>query len=262
MIFWTARIRIQGCVGPLLQDLCIRIRICISIIWDHLQSGSCGITCASKISVSRSCKISVSGSCLTTCVSILFRLLEDRSCRTTCARSLYIKILLDHSYHPVGPLVQDLCIKLLFDHLCKDAVGPLVQDLCIRILWTARIRFQDRVDHFCKIYMHQDPNRYQDPFGPTCIRILSDHLCKISVSGSFWTTCIGCRILCRIVQDHFFGALVSGTCRTTCGRSLYEHLCIKILLASGSCRTTCHLCKISVSGSCWTTCIRILFRLL
>ena len=74
--------------------------------------------------------MSVSGSCSTTCIRILFRLLEDRSCRTTCARSLY-----SDSFGPLvsscgtGPLVQDLCIRIL-----QDSARSPSQDLCVRIL--------------------------------------------------------------------------------------------------------------------------------
>ena len=41
-IFWSARIRAQDCVGPLLADLCIRIQICIRVLSDHLRQGPVG----------------------------------------------------------------------------------------------------------------------------------------------------------------------------------------------------------------------------
>ena len=77
---------------------------------------------------SSGCKISVSG-----------------SCGTTCARSL-CEDPLDHLYQdPVGALVQDLCSKIFWPtvagsyrrtsarSLYQDPVGQLVQDLCFRI---------------------------------------------------------------------------------------------------------------------------------
>ena len=53
---------------------------------------------------------------------------RSRFCRTTCGRLLSqdpcIKTLVDQLYQdPVGPLVQDLCIRLLFDWSCKPAVA-------------------------------------------------------------------------------------------------------------------------------------------
>ena len=152
-----------------------------------------------------------------------------RSCRTTCARSLYV----------VQDLAQDLCMRILLDHLYQDLVGPLVQDLCIRVLWTA------------------------------CVRTLYDHLCKISVSGSCWTTVSGsCWTTCaRSVLgslDHLYqdpaGALVQDPCyEDTCARSLYQDPVGSLL--SGSCRTTSarslsqDLC---VRIHFWATCIKIL----
>ena len=129
------------------------------------------------------------------------------SCRTTCARSLYVALVQD--------LAQDLCMRIVLDHLYQDPVGPLVQDLCIRVLWTA------------------------------CVRTLYDHLCKISVSGSCWTTVSGsgwttCArsvlgSLCEDPLDHLYqdpaGALVQDPCyEDTCARSLYQDpvLCLRI----------------------------------
>ena len=131
-------------------------------------------------------------------------LVQDLCLRIPVSRPLWttcIGILLDHLYHhAVGPLVQHLCFRILFDHFYQDAVGLLVQGLCIRIFWTARIKIQDRVgpllqDLCIRIqicigilsdHLHQSP-------------IVSDHLCKISVSGSFRTTCIGFHTLFRIL---------------------------------------------------------------
>ena len=308
-------------VRPLVQDLCIRV------LYDHLC----------KISVSGSCWTTVSGSGWTTCArSVLGSLCEDPldhlylsvqdflwttciileehlrkisisgsfrpllrgSCKTTCARSLY--------EDPVRPLVQDLCFRILIllDHLSEscsstsarslsqdlcmyeDHFGPLVSGSC-RTTCT-RSLYQDPLDRLC-----------WDPVGPPSVCSTSAR----SRSGSLY--------------EDPFGPLVSGSCRTTCTRSLYQgpldrlcqdpvrplvqDLCIGILLdhcirirldnlckiclrisvwgsfVSGSCRSTCtrsllwgHLCKISVSGSCtlaqdlcvrihfWATCIKIL----
>ena len=92
-----------------------------------------------------------------------------------------------------------------------------------------------------------------------CIKILWDNLYKICVSGSLY--------------EDTFGPLVSGSCRTTCTRSLYQgpldrlcqdplgplvqDLCIRILLnhCIGILLDHCirilldNLCKICVSGS-------------
>ena len=76
-------------------------------------------------------------------------------------QDLHIRVLLHHLLSLVPDLAQDLCMRILVDHLYQDPVGPLVQDLCVRVLWTS------------------------------CVRILWDHLCKISASGSFWTTASG-----------------------------------------------------------------------
>ena len=83
----------------------------------------------------------------------------------------------------------------------------------------------------------------------TCARslyaILYDHLCKISVCGS-------------LAQDLCARIFASGSCRTSCARSLYEDLLRKVLKISSaeSCRSTCArpvyedlLCKMSVSRS-------------
>ena len=124
-------------------------------------------------------------------------------------------------------------------------------------------------------------------FWTTCSsKILWGHLCKISVSGSFRTTCIG-RIICgrslhqdaNLYQDPFgplvpgsvgplapdlyqdaFGPLFWTTCIriSACARSLLEDLCIRILLGHLYEDPVGPLCKISVSGSCSTTCIRLL----
>ena len=156
----------QDPLGPLVQDLCIR----------HLRNNLC------KISVSGSlCQWSfgplVSGSYRTTCTRSPIRMLSDRLCQD-----------------PLGPLVQDLCIKILWDNLCKisvsgslcehpldhlyqDPVGALVQDLCSRIFWPTVSGSYRRT---CARSL------YQDPLG----QLVQDLCFRISVWGYFWTTCI------------------------------------------------------------------------
>ena len=109
----------QGLGIRLLQDLCIRIQICIRILSDHLHQGPVG-------SLVQDLCIRIlldhlyrdrgffSGSCRT----IFFGPLVSGTCSTTCGRSLR----------------EDLCIRILLDDLYQDPVGPPAQDLCIRIL--------------------------------------------------------------------------------------------------------------------------------
>ena len=178
----------QDPLGPLVQDLCIR----------HLRDNLC------KISVSGSlCKWSfgslVSGSYRTTYTRSPIRMLSDRLCQD-----------------PLGPLVQDLCIKILWDNLCKisvsgslcedlldhlyqDPVGALVQDLCSRIFWPTVSGSYRRI---CARSL------YQDPVG----QLVQDLCCRISVWGSW--------------------PLVSGSYRTTCTRSrirIFRTTCVRIL---------------------------------
>ena len=82
-------------------------------------------------------------------------------------------------------------MRIILDQLYQDLVGPLVQDLCIRIL----------LDNLCKICVSgslcEDPldHLYQDPVGSllsrscrtTSARSLSQDLC---VRIRFWVTCI------------------------------------------------------------------------
>ena len=131
-------------------------------------------------------------------------------------------------------------MRIILDHLYQDLVGPLVQDLCIRILWTACVGIL--YDHLCKISVcsstsarSRSGSLHEDPLGH-CIRILLDNLCKICVSGS----------LCENPLDHLYqdpaGALVQDPCcEDTCARSLYQAFwttCIRVLWD--------HFCKISV----------------
>ena len=182
------------------------------------------------------CKISASGS-FWLLVSLCSGFHLDHLCRTTCRRSLYedpvgplvqdlcfrILILLDHLYQdPVVALVQDLCIRILLDRLRQDPVGPLAQDLCIKIL----------LGHCIGILLDH------------CMRILWDNLCKISVSGSLCEDPLGHLYqdpVGALVQDlcgRIFWTTVSASYRRTCARSLYEGP-VGLPLS----------CKISVSGS-------------
>ena len=82
-------------------------------------------------------------------------------------------------------------MRILLDHLYQDPVGPLVQDLCTRVLWTACARTT------CARSLYQDPFEplYRDPVGSllsgscrtTSARSLSQDLC---VRIQFWATCI------------------------------------------------------------------------
>ena len=162
---------------------------------------------------------------------------------------------LDNNYPGKRP--QTVCVSV---HLREAKVNS--HDICSRI--SASGSFCTTCWHLCKISLRIS---VWGSFWTTCIRILQDHLYKISVSGSF-------------------GPLASGSYTTTCARSLYrdpsgplyrdpvgqlyqdpvgqlvQDLCFRISvwgsfgpLVSGSCRSTCtrsllwgHLCKISVSG--------------
>ena len=151
----------QNPVGPLAHDLCIRI--------------SCAYLCV---------RISASASCM-----------------TTCARSLYAnllcKISLSGCLHqdPVGPIVQDLCMRIscprsLFQDLCA-----LVQDLC---MWISCARsLSGSASRSCRT---------------SCARSLSeDLLYKMSVS--------------RFPQQDPVGALVQDRCmRISCARCLCPDL--------------------------------------
>ena len=121
-------ILLDNCIRILLDNLC---KICVSGSLcedplDHLYQDPAGALSLFKIS----CGPLVS-SLRSTCARSLFqdpfRPLLRGSCKTTCARSLY-----------QGPL----------DRLCQDPVRPLVQDLCIGILLD-HIRI--RLDNLCKI---------------------------------------------------------------------------------------------------------------
>ena len=136
----------QDPVVALAQDLCMRILLG-HLYHEHLYkisvSGFFTVSASSRTSCARSLyqdpsgplyrdpfgplyqdpnlrKISVSGSL---CWDP-FGPLVSRSCSSTGARSLSqdlcVRILLDHLYQdPVGPLLQDLCIRIHFNHLCK-----------------------------------------------------------------------------------------------------------------------------------------------
>ena len=157
--------------------------------------------------------------------------LVSGSYRTTCTRSC-IKMLSDRlCQDPLGPLVQDFCIRILWDNLCKisvsgslcedplghlhqDPVGALVQDLCSRIFWPTVSG-----SYRCTCAR----SLYQDPVGPlvsgSCYRILWEHLYKISLlSGSYKTTCA------RSLYQDPVGPLLSGSRRATSARSLSQDL--------------------------------------
>ena len=114
--------------GSLVQDLSARMS----------ASGSCRTTCARSLYEGLLSKISLAGclhqdpvgplvqvlcmwsSCARSlCHGLCTRILYDHLCKTTCARFLcaYLlcKISLSGSLHqnPVGPLVQDLCMRVL-----------------------------------------------------------------------------------------------------------------------------------------------------
>ena len=94
--------------------------------------------------------------------------LEYGCCRTTSPKSLS----------------QDLYIRILLEHLYQDPVGPLVQDLCLRILSSTCIRIKISVSG----------SLHQDLLWP-CARSLSQDL----PLGSFWSICI--RILLRTIKE-------------------------------------------------------------
>ena len=119
--------------------------------------------------------------------------------------------------NPVALLLQDVfvrisasaasratCARSLYeDLLCKmsesgrlyeEPLGPLVQELCMRISCACAWFL-----HLCKIGVWGSLSRSP--------RILKEHLCKISVCGS-------------LVQDLSVMMSASGSCRTSCARSL------------------------------------------
>ena len=142
------------------------------------------------------------------------------SCRTTCARSLYVALMQD--------LAQDLCMRILLEHLYQNPVGPLVQDL-----------YQGPLDRL-----------YQDLVRPLVQDLCISRSGWTTVSGSGWTTCAR-SVLGSLYEDpldHLHqdpaAALVDDCYEDTCARSLYQDplLCLRI----------------SVLGSTFGPCIKIL----
>ena len=161
LIFGTSgapRFHIQNYPGKRPQTVCVSVHLREAKVNPH--------DICNRISVWGSWPL-VSGSYRTTCTRSRIRMLSNRLCQD-----------------PLGPLVQDLCIKILWDHLCKISVsgslcewsfGPLVSGSYRTTCTRSPIRMLS--DRLC-----------QDPLGPLvqdlCIKILWDNLCKISVSGS------------------------------------------------------------------------------
>ena len=209
---------------------------------------------------------------------VFVRISASAASRVTCARSLYAgllsKISLSGSLHQdpvVGPLVQDHCMRISCARFCvgisvsgasratcaRSLWEFPVQDICVKISSAGSCRSTCArsvcEDLLCKISLsgslHQDH------------KILSYHLCKISVCGP-------------LVQDLSVRMSASGSCMTTCARSLYADLLSKISL-SGSLRQDpveplvqdlCMrivqelFCRISAPRSCsGTTCTRSLY---
>ena len=145
---------------------------------------------------------------------LFVRISAPRSCRTTCARflsaDLLRKISVSGSSHqgPVGPLVQDLCMRISCAGVCdKISSAGSCRSRCARSVYE---------DLLCKVVVSPE----QDPVGLlvqnlcmrisraylcvriSCIRILYAHLCKISVCGS-------------LVQDLSVRMSATRSCRTT-----------------------------------------------
>ena len=151
-----------SCARSVCQDVCIRI------LKDNLR------------------KVSVCGSLSK--ISFLGSLRQDPVVGPTCARTLYTdllrKISESRSLHqgPVGPLVQDLCMRISCARCLRspeqNPVGALVQDRCMRIS-CARCLCQDLFSR------------------TTCARSL------ISVSGSLLVQDLSFRISASgSLQDH------------------------------------------------------------
>ena len=147
--------------------------------------------------------------------------------RITCARSLYVDPL-------CISLCQDLCIRILYDDLCKISVcGFLLQDLSVWMSASGSCR------PFCARSLYEDRLRMislsgymqQDLVGPLVPDVsgslLQDLFVRMSASGSSkgslvqdLCTRISCaRFLCQ--------GLLS---KTICARSLYEDILSKIFL--------------------------------
>ena len=180
------------------QDLCVRIlwTTCIRILQEHLY----------KIPVMRTLAQDL-------CIRP-FGPLVSGSCGTTFARSLYedtFKRLVSGSF-------STTCARSVLGSLYEDPFGPLVSESCSRTC--ARSLLQAPFDY---LYLS-----LQDFLWSTCI-ILEEHLRKISISGSFSTTST-CKTTCArslyedpvrpLVQDLCFRISVWGSFWTTCIRIL------------------------------------------
>ena len=150
--------------------------------------------------------------------------MQDRCMRISCAKSLYAdllsKISLSGSLHqdPVGPLVQDLWLRIFASRSCRTS--------CAKSLYA---------DLLCKMSMSR--SSLQNPVGllvqDLCMRLSSAYLCvRISASGSCMTTCeryLYADLLCKISLSGCLqlGPLVQDFCtRISCARSLCQDLCV------------------------------------
>ena len=216
------------------QDLCIRI------LNDYLRKISVRGSLAQDLFVSF-VRMSAPGSCRTTCarkISVCGSLFQDlsvrisapRSCGTTCARSLHQDLLRKISVRDLLSKVK--VFKISSARSCGSTGARSVYDV-------PRSPLQDTCRTTCARSLYADFLRAslcQD----LCIRILYDHLRKISVRGS-------------LVQNLSDWMSASWSCRTTCARSLFADLLSKISLISGSlhqyfARWTCTL---SAEGCKW-----------
>ena len=135
-----------SCVGSLVEDLCMGIS-CTRCLRSPQQNPVEGL---------------VQDRCMR--ISCARCLRQDLLSRTTCARSLYADLL-------CISLCQDLCIGILYDHLCKISVcGSLVQDLSVRMSAAGSCRTT------CARSLHQISDLgslHQDLCRTTCRRLSS-----------------------------------------------------------------------------------------
>ena len=156
------------------------------------------------------------------------------SVRLLCAKFLYADLL-------CLSLCQDLCIRILYDHLCKISVcRSLVQDLCVRIFASGS----------CEIFCAK--SLYENLFRG--VRTISSaESCK-----SAWARSVYEDFLCQMsVSRPPAGPVIPlAQDRTSCAKSLYEDLLRKALKISPaeSCKSARArsvyedlLCKLSVS---------------
>ena len=160
----------------------------------HSSSGDCGSEPAAvtKISYQDAFGPLVSGSSK----SHLCKISVSGSCGTTCARSLF----------------QDLCVNDPLDHLYQDPLGALVQDLCSRIFWlTVSGSFKILWDNLSKISVSGSlceaplDHLYQDPLG-ALVQDLCSRIFWPTVSGYYRCTCA------RSLYQDPVGQLVQDLC--------------------------------------------------